>query len=81
MTYGIDDYVYIRVRDMANRFICGYGRIHNRYFDCTGRDIGFTMDVMDSSGRFLRSVYVSRMDILHKITDKVHIVELKLRGL
>lgn len=81
MTYNIGDYVYIRVRDMTSRFICGYGRIHSRYFDGTGRDIGFTMDVMDSSGRFLRSVYVSRIDILHKVTDKVHIVELKLRGI
>ena len=81
MGYNIDDYVYIRVRNMASKFLCGYGRIRGRYFDGTGSDYGFTMDVIANDGRFIRPLYVLRTDILHKITDKVHIVELKLRGL
>ncbi len=81
MRCNVDDYVYIRVRNMASKFLCGYGRIRGRYFDGSGSDYGFTMDVIANDGLFFESLYVSRTDILHKVTDKVHIVELKLRGL
>ena len=81
MRYNIDDYVYIRVRNITRKFLCGYGRIRGRYFDGSGSDYGFTMDVIANDGRLLESLYVLREDILHKVTDKVHIVELKLRGL
>lgn len=81
MGYNIDDYVYIRVPNMSREFLCGYGRIRGRHFDGAGSDYGFTMDVIANDGRFIEYLYVCRTDILYKITDKVHIVELKLRGL
>lgn len=81
MVYEVGDYVYIRVKDVSNKFICGYGRIRDAYFYGSTSAFGFTMDVIANNGLFLESFYVPRKDIFHKVIDKVRIVELKLRGL
>lgn len=81
MGYEIGDYVYARVSTVDRKRVYGYGKIRAKYYDGNSSDLGFSVDVMAPSSHVFKSVHINKSDILHKITDKIRIVELKLRGL
>jgi hypothetical protein len=88
MAYKVGDYVMFRIRllgytDSNIKPVVGYGRIRAVYV--TGKQLedydGYCVDGVVEGGTLHDNLYVKYREILHKITDKVHIVELKLRGI
>ena len=77
MGYEVGDYVLVKVRTDGSEHRYGHGKIHAKHDPLNA----FAMSVILDDGYIYDFGFIGANCVLHKITDKIHIVELKLRGL